>query len=298
MATWFNYYSFDVMGDLSFGKPFNMLIDGKDTYFSQQLHEDMKALGLFSHLTWLFPFFKRVPFVNSAYLKFWTWVDEQIKVFREGWAYGVGTDWAGLLVSRLNNNTRLEKYMQENIFKSLGLEFTSFCLEKHPEIKDNLVGISTRQPDGILVPSPNLWPFNAPDDCSEADLYSTVDDFTKTIGHLVRDSPVLLKKESVQQMFMGQLHEGSSALNVFRGTPDVSRLIGVNDIEKGANAALGGMYLEEQTVKMKPGILCWAGLPNLYWFANRNEGLAGFYASQVLPSADPASAKLLFAFIQ
>jgi hypothetical protein len=85
MAKWFNYYSFDVMGDLAFGKPFNMLIDGKDTYFSLQLHEDMKAIGLFSHLTWLFPFFKRVPLVNADYLKFWAWVGEQvdrrIKVF-------------------------------------------------------------------------------------------------------------------------------------------------------------------------------------------------------------------------
>ncbi|KAJ0418348.1 cytochrome P450 [Aspergillus carlsbadensis] len=79
IAKWFNYYSFDVMGDLSFGKSFNMLIDGKDTYFSQQLHEDMKAIGLFSHLTWLFPFFKRVPLVNSSYLKFWSWVGEQVE---------------------------------------------------------------------------------------------------------------------------------------------------------------------------------------------------------------------------
>ncbi|KAL2838069.1 cytochrome P450 monooxygenase [Aspergillus pseudodeflectus] len=78
MAKWFNYYSFDVMGDLAFGKPFNMLIDGKDTYFSLQLHEDMKAIGLFSHLTWLFPFFKRVPLVNADYLKFWAWVGEQV----------------------------------------------------------------------------------------------------------------------------------------------------------------------------------------------------------------------------
>ncbi|KAL3483753.1 cytochrome P450 monooxygenase [Aspergillus germanicus] len=78
MAKWFNYYSFDVMGDLAFGKSFNMLIDGKDTYFSLQLHEDMKAIGLFSHLTWLFPFFKRVPLINGDYLKFWAWVGEQV----------------------------------------------------------------------------------------------------------------------------------------------------------------------------------------------------------------------------
>ncbi|KAJ0418342.1 beta-lactamase/transpeptidase-like protein [Aspergillus carlsbadensis] len=216
----------------------------------------------------------------------------------EGWAYGGGIDWAGLLVSRLNNNIRLEEYMEENIFKPLRLEATSFRLENHPEIKDKLVGTSTRQLDGTFVSSPNLWPLNAPDDCAGAGLYSTVEDFTKVIGDLVRDSPVLLKKETVQQLFMGQFDKGSSALNMFRGTPELSRLIGVNDIEKGANAALGGMYLQEQTETMQPGTLLWAGLPNLYWFANRDKGLAGFYASQVLPPADPASAKLAFAFFQ
>lgn len=84
MAKWFSYYSFDVMGDLSFGKSFNMLAGGQDTYFSTQLHADMKSIGLFSHLTWLFPFFKRIPILNKDYLKFWDWVggrvEERIKV--------------------------------------------------------------------------------------------------------------------------------------------------------------------------------------------------------------------------
>ncbi|KAE8332165.1 cytochrome P450 [Aspergillus sergii] len=79
MAKWFNYYSFDVMGDLSFGKSFNMLVGGQDTYFSTQLHADMKSIGLFSHLTWLFPFFKRIPILNSDYLKFWDWVGGRVE---------------------------------------------------------------------------------------------------------------------------------------------------------------------------------------------------------------------------
>jgi hypothetical protein len=77
-ADWFNYYSFDVMGDLAFGESFNMLIDGKDAYILKKLHADMKSIGLFSHLTWLFPFFKRVPILNSEYLKFWEFVGERV----------------------------------------------------------------------------------------------------------------------------------------------------------------------------------------------------------------------------
>ncbi|CEL01772.1 Putative Cytochrome P450 monooxygenase [Aspergillus calidoustus] len=78
VADWFNYYSFDVMGDLAFGESFNMLIDGKDAYILKKLHADMKSIGLFSHLTWLFPFFKRVPILNSEYLKFWEFVGERV----------------------------------------------------------------------------------------------------------------------------------------------------------------------------------------------------------------------------
>ncbi|OQE44781.1 hypothetical protein PENCOP_c002G03928 [Penicillium coprophilum] len=77
IAQWFNYYSFDVMGDLAFGKSFNMLIDGKDAYILKQLHADMKMIGIFGHITWLFPFFKRIPLINADYLKFWKWVDER-----------------------------------------------------------------------------------------------------------------------------------------------------------------------------------------------------------------------------
>jgi hypothetical protein len=79
IARWFNYYSFDVMGDLSFGTSFDMLVDGKDAYILKQLHADMKSIGLFSHLTWLFPFFKRIPVLNADYLKFWNWVNERVE---------------------------------------------------------------------------------------------------------------------------------------------------------------------------------------------------------------------------
>ncbi|OQE04404.1 hypothetical protein PENVUL_c033G10168 [Penicillium vulpinum] len=78
IAKWFNYYSFDVMGDMSFGKSFNMLIDGKDGYILKQLHADVKANGLFGHLTWLFPFFKKTPVINADYLRFWKWVGERV----------------------------------------------------------------------------------------------------------------------------------------------------------------------------------------------------------------------------
>ncbi|KAJ5919142.1 cytochrome P450 oxidoreductase [Penicillium verhagenii] len=78
MTQWFNYYSMDVMGDLSLGRSFDLVADGEDKYFLTQLHADMKMIGLFSHLMWLFPFFKRIPGINADYLKFWKWLGDHV----------------------------------------------------------------------------------------------------------------------------------------------------------------------------------------------------------------------------
>lgn len=47
-SKWFNYYSFDIMGDLAFGKTFNMMRDGVDHYFFKTTHANMVLIGIFS----------------------------------------------------------------------------------------------------------------------------------------------------------------------------------------------------------------------------------------------------------
>jgi cytochrome P450 family 628 len=84
MTDWFNFYSFDVMGDLAFGKSFNMLRDGVKHYFMKTLHADMVNVGILSHLPWLFPIFKAIPVLNAENKRFWEFVtglvEERIQV--------------------------------------------------------------------------------------------------------------------------------------------------------------------------------------------------------------------------
>ncbi|KAF6839318.1 cytochrome p450 [Colletotrichum musicola] len=77
-ADWFNFYSFDVMGDLAFGKTFGMLGEGVKHYFMTSLHRDMQAIGSFSHMLWLFPIFKNTPILNENNKKFWRFVTSQV----------------------------------------------------------------------------------------------------------------------------------------------------------------------------------------------------------------------------
>jgi len=76
---WFNFFSFDVMGDLSFGKSFNMLVDGVKHHFLTDLHTNMYFSTLFGKLTWLFPILKATPVLNGEIQKFMGWVGTQVE---------------------------------------------------------------------------------------------------------------------------------------------------------------------------------------------------------------------------
>lgn len=81
-STTFNFYSFDVMGRLAFGKGFNMLKEGIIHYYMESIHSNMLAIGAFSHLVWIFPLLKAIPIVNREQIKFQKWLDEQVNARR------------------------------------------------------------------------------------------------------------------------------------------------------------------------------------------------------------------------
>ncbi|KAM0335212.1 hypothetical protein ACHAQA_000254 [Verticillium albo-atrum] len=83
VSNWFNFYSFDVMGDLAFGKSFDMMKDGIVHYYMAAVHTSMLAVAAFSHLVWIFPLFKEVPGLNNDHLKFQAWLEQHVKQRRE-----------------------------------------------------------------------------------------------------------------------------------------------------------------------------------------------------------------------
>jgi methyl acetate hydrolase len=54
--------------------------------------------------------------------------------------------------------------------------------------------------------------------------------------------------------------------------------------------ALTFMINEEEAPTGRPaGSLAWAGLPNLFYWIDRKNGIGGFWATQIFPFADPTS---------
>ncbi|TIC93568.1 Tryprostatin B 6-hydroxylase [Colletotrichum higginsianum] len=86
LTDWFNFYSFDVMGDPSFGKSFGVLKESIKYCFMASLHQHMQSIGMFSHVLWLFPILRNTPVLNANNKRFRrvvkSRVDERIKVGR------------------------------------------------------------------------------------------------------------------------------------------------------------------------------------------------------------------------
>ncbi|KAF8861671.1 cytochrome P450 monooxygenase-like protein [Acephala macrosclerotiorum] len=60
-SLWMNFYAFDVMGDIAFGKTFDMLASGKKHHGLTALQDGMAPLGLATPFPWAIPIFQALP---------------------------------------------------------------------------------------------------------------------------------------------------------------------------------------------------------------------------------------------
>lgn len=77
-SSWFNYYSFDVMGDLAFGKSFDMLTSGKAHHIFTLFEKGMLPVGFLSPLPWIIPVISAAPFVGADFLRLAAWCAKQL----------------------------------------------------------------------------------------------------------------------------------------------------------------------------------------------------------------------------
>lgn len=223
----------------------------------------------------------------------------------EGWMYGAGLDWASLLVVRLTNQGSIrgfEDYVEENIAKLLGITSFTWHLSRKPHVSEKLMRASKRRDDGSLTDGPNPMFREPADESAGAGLYSNVHDYTRVLADLLKDSPVLLRKETIEQMFTPQFADGSNALKALeaKGERTWGPIMGRSTEGVVGNMGLGGFLVMEDCKRenyFKPkGTLTWSGMPNLLWSVNRERGLALMFATQVVPWNDEKSQALGAAF--
>ena len=79
ITKWFEFFGFDTMGDIAFGKSLNMLRTGQ-SHFAVDIHRAGAAiLGPIAPIPWMFRILFSVPGLASDYRTFCRWVDGELQ---------------------------------------------------------------------------------------------------------------------------------------------------------------------------------------------------------------------------
>ncbi|KAI4242170.1 MAG: hypothetical protein L6R40_004213 [Gallowayella cf. fulva] len=219
------------------------------------------------------------------------------------WEYGVGIDWAGTVIERISGMS-LDDYLQKNIFQPLGIKNISFF--PSDEMKNNLAHMHQRDTNGNLRARNHLLrrPLVVTGDevkrtynSAGAGCFAQPAEYCQILATLLNDgvSPTnstrILSQASITEMFTNQIPQfpNFGRQDIPAAKPDLTNPI--PDMYPQPPEQPQGWGLTFM-LTLHPGptgrganTAWWAGLANLYWWCDREKGVAGMCASQILPFA-------------
>ncbi len=208
------------------------------------------------------------------------------------WNYGVNIDWLGRIVEE-RRGQRLGKVMAERIFGPLGMKDIGFGLSD--SMRARRVTIHDRAADGKLTPLPDLaLPDPPPMDMGGHGLYSTVGEYMKFIRMILNDGAGphgrVLKAETVDAMCTDGLT--AMGLSVGGWNTSIPSLSNTGEFFPGTPKGWAYTFMtnRERAPSGRPAnSLMWAGLANSYYWIDRETGIGGYWATQILPFQDAVS---------
>ncbi len=208
------------------------------------------------------------------------------------WFYGTNIDYAGLMVEAATGQS-LGAYMAEHIFAPLGMTSTAFRITG--DMRCRLSDMHARLEDGSLVPMEFEIPQEPEFEMGGGGLYSTIVDYARflqlflnrgraggtqvvepqTVAEMTRNNMGDLRVELLKTANPGYSHDAEFF-------PGVAKSWG-----------LTFQINEEPAPTGRPaGGLMWAGLANSFYWIDLHNDVAGVYASQIVPFADPRTHQL------
>jgi CubicO group peptidase (beta-lactamase class C family) len=204
----------------------------------------------------------------------------------EGWIYGIGIDWAGLVVEAASGQ-RLDTYLRDNIFQPLGMPDTDFV--GSPDRAARTAGVHVRGPDGALMQIPFGMPPNPEVLSGGGGLYSTARDYGRFLQMLLNggelDGVRMLGAQTVAGLSAAQT--GNRRAGYIRTA--MANLTNDFDLypQMTTGHGLATMVTPQATAEgRRAGSLAWGGLANTYYWADPAAGKAGVLLTQLLPFGD------------
>ena len=220
------------------------------------------------------------------------------------WEYGINIDWAGHLVERVTGMS-LNDYFLMHIFEPMGIK--NINMFPTTQMKKDLVFLHVRDRDGKLSLNENghlnrrPLVVTAPEDIKAtfnsggAGCFGRPAEYCQIIAMLLNDGTHaksgnrILKPETIKEMFTNQIKD----------MPDFGRQ-GVSSAKPLLTNPVSDLYPQPPELPQGWGLTFflhihpgptgrsgstgwWAGLPNLFWWADRENGLGGIIASKILP---------------
>ncbi|MGC9417636.1 MAG: serine hydrolase domain-containing protein [Rhodovulum sp.] len=208
----------------------------------------------------------------------------------EKWEYGTNIDWAGQVVEGIRGK-RLSEVLKERVFAPLGI--TDMAFTRTDDMKARTASIHARGPDGSLTPLDFALPDTPEVDMAGHGLYASVGEYMKFIRMWLNDgmgpNGQVLKPETVEIAVRNGLQPHQNVVMLPGVIPSLS-----NDAEffPGLKKSWSYTFMvnEEEAPTGRPaGAIGWAGLANLFYWIDRENGFGGFWATQILPFGDPVS---------
>lgn len=224
----------------------------------------------------------------------------------EKWQYGVNIDWAGLAVERTTGR-KLNDYFQQYIFKPLGI--TKINMFPGEEMKKHLAYLHQRSGPQLRVRDHlhrralsakhhhHSQIFNS----AGAGCFAQPAEYTKILAALLNDglSPTtghrILRKESVDELLKNQIPQFPQfgRVPIPDAKPDLTNPIPelyAQPHDQPQGFSLAAMVLIHPTATGRgANSNWWCGLSNVFWHLDREKGVAGIVASQILPFAGMSS---------
>jgi CubicO group peptidase (beta-lactamase class C family) len=202
------------------------------------------------------------------------------------WDYGINIDFVGKAIEAASGK-RLDAYLRDHIFAPLGMSDTAFKITD--SMRQRLVGMHARGPDGSVGPLPFELEQNPEFHMGGGGLYSTAGDYIKFCQMILNkgsgNGNRLLKPETVALMAQNNMGDlvvtrMVSAAAIYTNDVDL-----YPDIEK--KWGLSFLINTAQTPEGRSaGSLAWAGLANTYFWIDPMRDVAGVILMQLLPFAD------------
>jgi len=203
----------------------------------------------------------------------------------ERWEYGLSIDWLGMVLEAIVGE-RLDVILRTFVLEPLRMRETAHA--PTPSMRARLASMHQREADGSLTPldtGPRAALEVVP---GGGGMYGTIGDYMRFLGLWLNDGAGALKPDTVSWA----ARDGLGGLKVGPLPAVDPRVSGAVDFFPGVRKSWAYSFLvnDEPAPTGRPaGSLAWGGLGNLYYWIDRQNGVAGFWATQLYPFMDPAS---------